>query len=61
MTDRKQKKSQVHEDLQGLELHVNEFGEVVMNKSNEEINRFLDEHVEDKKLNSLQRNKQEEE
>lgn len=40
----------VHNDLAGLDLTINEFGEVIGNKSIDEINKFLGKHVADKKL-----------
>lgn len=50
MADKRKDKAQVHKDLDGLEINVNEFGEIKINKSNEELNTFLDKNVEDKKL-----------
>ncbi|NNE30497.1 MAG: hypothetical protein HKN16_12735 [Saprospiraceae bacterium] len=44
------KKPQLHKDLKGFDIHINEFGEIVTNKPIENLNEFLDEHVEDKKL-----------
>lgn len=43
-------KHEVHEELKGFEIKINEFGEVVSNIEKEEINKFLDENVEDRKL-----------
>lgn len=40
----------VHDDLKGLDLKVNQFGEVIGNKNIEEINQFLNKNVNDKKL-----------
>ena len=37
-------------DLKQVELHVNEFGEIVRDFKTEEINAFLDENVPDKKI-----------
>jgi len=48
----KKKRSRVHDKLKGFEIEINEFGERVSNRSIEEINRFLNEEVEDKKLAS---------
>lgn len=53
MNDKKKKKkksSKVHDKLKGFEIEINEFGERVSNRSIEEINRFLNEEVDDKKL-----------
>jgi len=46
----KKKKADVHDELEGLDLTINEFGEVIGNKKIEELNQFLDKHVSDKKL-----------
>lgn len=43
-------KPEVHKDLEGLDIRINEFGEIVTNYQIEKINEFLDENVEDKKL-----------
>lgn len=36
--------------MKDLDFHINEFGEIVRDVKTEEINRFLDQHVPDKKL-----------
>ncbi len=46
----KKGKPEVHEDLKGFDIKINEFGEIVSNFSVEKINEFLNENVEDKKL-----------
>lgn len=43
-------KPQVHEELKGYEININEFGEIKTNMSNDKLNNFLNKHVEDKKL-----------
>ena len=43
-------KPEVHEDLDGFDIKINEFGEIVSNLKIDELNEFLDEKVEDKKL-----------
>lgn len=43
-------KPQVHEDLEGFELNINEFGEIRTNMDVEKLNKFLNKNVEDKKL-----------
>lgn len=43
-------KPQVHEDLEGFEIKVNEFGQITSNRNPEELNAFLNKNVEDKKL-----------
>lgn len=46
---RDKKKDAVHEELQGLDIRINELGEVTSNFDILEINRFLDKHTTDKK------------
>ncbi|MCP3932749.1 MAG: hypothetical protein GY705_27065 [Bacteroidetes bacterium] len=46
----KKGKPEVHEELQGFEIKINEFGEIITNFNVEIINEFLNENVEDKKL-----------
>jgi hypothetical protein len=43
-------KPKVHPELSGLEVTINEFGEIRSNMNIEKINDFLDKNVEDKKL-----------
>ncbi len=43
-------KPEVHKDLEGLNIQINEFGEIVTNFKVDVINEFLNENVEDKKL-----------
>ena len=43
-------KPEVHKDLEGLDIKINEFGEIITNYKVDVINEFLDENVEDKKL-----------
>ena len=52
MSKKKQekRKKNTHEDLKGFDIKINEFGEIVSNIQVEELNEFLDENVEDKKL-----------
>ena len=44
------KDPEVHNDLEGFNISINEFGEIVTNFEVEKLNSFLDEKVEDKKL-----------
>ena len=44
------RKPKVHEDLEGFELKVDAFGEIKSNVNIDEINRFLNKNVDDKKL-----------
>ena len=34
-------KPEVHEELQGFDIHINEFGEIVSNYNMDKINEFL--------------------
>lgn len=43
-------KPKVHKDLDGLEIQVNEFGEIISNTPVEKLNKFLDKKLRDKKL-----------
>ena len=47
---KKQGKARVHRDLDGLEVSINQFGELKTNMNIEKINEFLDKNVDDKKL-----------
>ena len=44
------KTPEVHEDLKGFNININEFGEVSSSIQVDKINEFLNENVEDKKL-----------
>ena len=46
----KKEKAKVHKDLDGLDLSVDQFGEIKNNMSVDELNKFLNKNVEDKKL-----------
>ena len=43
-------KPKVHKDLQGLDIIIDQFGEIKANMNIEKLNEFLDKNVEDKKL-----------
>jgi hypothetical protein len=43
-------KPKVHQQLQGFEISINQFGEIKSNMNVEKINEFLNENVDDKKL-----------
>ena len=43
-------KPEVHDDLKGFDIKINEFGEIISNVKVDKLNEFLDENVEDKKL-----------
>lgn len=47
---KKQGKPRVHKDLDGLEVSIDQFGELKSNMDIEKINNFLDTNVKDKKL-----------
>ena len=47
---KKQGKARVHRDLDGLEVSINQFGELKTNMNIEKINEFLDKNVDDKKF-----------
>ena len=43
-------KPKVHKDLQGLDIVIDQFGEIKANMNIEKLNEFLDKNVDDKKL-----------
>lgn len=51
---RGKKKSAKSGGLEGLDIHINEMGEVISNIDIAGINRFLDENTTDKKLSERQ-------
>lgn len=48
----KKGKPDVHKSLEGFDLKVNEFGELISNFEEEKLINFLNTNVEDKKLKS---------
>ena len=44
---------EMHSDLKGFDIKINEFGELVTNFEIERLNTFLNEHLADKKLTDL--------
>ncbi len=50
MSKKKEKKMKVNPELEGLDVRVNEFGEIVTSYNAEEINKFLDKTLYDKKI-----------
>lgn len=52
MPKKKPKKGnpEVHKDLKGFDIRINEFGEIISNFEIDKLNEFLNEKVEDKKL-----------
>lgn len=43
-------KPEVHEELSGFDIKINEFGEIITNYQVDKLNDFLNETVDDKKL-----------
>jgi hypothetical protein len=43
-------KPKVHKELQGLDIVIDQFGEIKANMNIEKLNDFLDKNVDDKKL-----------
>ena len=47
---KKEEKPKVNKELEGFEIHIDEFGQIKSNIKPEDLNKFLDKNVEDKKL-----------
>ncbi|MEK6780796.1 MAG: hypothetical protein AABY93_03785 [Bacteroidota bacterium] len=58
---KKQGKARVHRDLDGLEVSINQFGELKTNMNIEKINEFLDKNVADKKFEDREKGKKKKE
>jgi hypothetical protein len=43
-------KAEFHDDLEGFDIHINEFGEMISNMNIDKINAFLNSQIEDRKL-----------
>ncbi len=43
-------KPRVHKDLEGFDIKINSFGEINASIDIDQINQFLNKHVDDKKL-----------
>lgn len=43
-------KPRVHKELQGLDITIDQFGEIKANMNIDKLNEFLDKNVDDKKL-----------
>lgn len=54
------KKPSVHDELKGFNIKINEFGEIITNLEIDQLNAFLDENVQDKKLKERQDTSEEE-
>jgi len=48
--DKKKQQPKVHNDLDGFDIKVNTSGEIESTYSIDELNKFLNRNVEDKKL-----------
>lgn len=46
----KKEKAKVHKELDGLDLSINSFGEIKSSMPIDQLNKFLNKNVEDKKL-----------
>ena len=55
--NKKQKKPDIHKELEGFQVAVNPFGEIISTMEIDKINKLLDKHVEDKKLKNRKGNK----
>lgn len=49
---KKKGKPNVHDELKGFDIKINELGEMESSFSIDKLNSFLDDNVEDKKLKS---------
>lgn len=59
---RKKKKEgdpEVHDDLKGFDIRINEFGEIISTFDVEKLNSFLNENTEDKKLSDVKTEEEE--
>lgn len=55
-----EKDPKVHDELEGFNININEFGQIVTNFEVDQLNTFLDDNVEDKKLRDRDDLKEEE-
>lgn len=59
---RKKKKEgdpEVHSELKGFDIRINEFGEIISTFDVEKLNTFLNENTEDKKLSDAKTEEEE--
>ncbi len=54
-------KPEVHKQLEGFDIRINEFGEIITSFEVDKLNAFLNEYVEDKKLRGRNEGEEEEE
>lgn len=59
MAKKKDKNAKVHEELEGMNINIDSFGELSSNMNIDKINEFLNKEVEDKKLSNKTDNKSE--
>lgn len=61
MSKRKENKNspEVHQELKGFDIQINEFGEIISNLGIDKINHFLNENLDDKKLRPQQEQEEE--
>ncbi|MBK6946955.1 MAG: hypothetical protein IPH16_01750 [Haliscomenobacter sp.] len=48
---KRSKKDRIHQEFEGLEMKINELGEIQSSFHLDQINQFLNTHLNDKKLN----------
>lgn len=53
------KEADVHEDLKGFNIKIDSFGNIVSNRSIDELKSFLDKNVDDKKLKNVDKSEEE--
>jgi hypothetical protein len=51
-TKKEKEKPKVNKDLDGFDIKINSFGEIVTSYDLDKVNNFLDKNVDDKKLKS---------
>ena len=54
-----EEKPDVHDELKGFDIWINEFGEIISNLEVDKLNDFLDDQVDDKKLRWRQQDEEE--
>lgn len=59
-SDPKKKRQQVHKDLEGFDIRISPLGEITSSIQIEKINAFLNENLDDLKLQQYQQKDEEE-
>ncbi len=54
-------KENLHKELKGFEIQINAFGQIETSMNIENLNEFLNKHIQDKKLDQSEQSTQEEE